>query len=277
MRIEAKAAIAWMLAIVQWALLAGLSAFALASCMCVGNDCEESPADPNALHLSINEPTRDSTYRTAEDSVSLEGSVDAGDVSWTRDGGTVTPALMFGGFWSVCWIDGWPYTCYYTLTWSASVPLHIGTNVISVSAQDGSGNRGQATISVTRTSGTPDVTPPTVSSTNPAIGELNVATNYPVSATFSESMDSTTITPATFLLRDAKGISVVGEVTIAGNTATFVSIGPLKGLTSYTATITTGARDLAGTAIATPFTWTFTTAVAPDTTPPSVTATSPLR
>jgi hypothetical protein len=37
----------------------------------------------------------------------------------------------------------------------------------------------------------------------------------------------------------------------------------LAGLTTYTATITTGAQDLAGNALATPYVWTFTTVADP--------------
>src|SRR5437773_8751460 len=47
--------------------------------------------------------------------------------------------------------------------------------------------------------------------------------------------------------------------------------------TTYTATITTGARDLAGNALATNFVWTFTTGVTPDTTRPTVSATVPVN
>src|SRR6266571_3558464 len=272
MRIEDEVTVALMLTTARRTLLAGLSVVVLASCTCVGNGCEESPADPNALHLSINQPTRDSTYTTAEDSVSLEGSVDAGDVSWTRDGGMTTPAFMFGGFWYVCWIDGWPYTCYYPLTWSASVPLHLGTNVITVTAQDLSGNRGQVTIIVTRPS---DVTSPTVSSTGPQNGVSGVGVNASINAKFSEPMDGTTITPETFSLVDSNGNSVVGTVTMDGDSSTFHPSALLAGLTTHAATVTTGVKDLAGNAMAAPRTWTFTTAVAPDTTPPSVISTSP--
>jgi len=275
MRIETKAAVALMSTDSRRVLLAGLAVFALTSC-CSGNGCEDD--NPNAPRISIDSPTQASTYTTAEDSVFLQGSMDPADVavSWTVDGGIATFAHIGGGP-HECYIMGWPYLCGASYYWYASVPLQVGTNVIRVTAQDGSGSRGQATISVTRIFGTPDVTPPTVSSTIPSIGASNVATNYSISATFSESMDGTTITSDTFQLRDTNGNSIVGVVAIAGNTATLDPIGPLTGLTSYTATITTGARDLAGNAIAGPFTWEFTTAVAPDKTPPSVTATSPLN
>src|SRR5439155_3456823 len=45
--------------------------------------------------------------------------------------------------------------------------------------------------------------------------------------------------------------------------------------TVYTATLTTGASDLAGNALAADLVWSFTTGVIPDTTAPSVSATVP--
>src|SRR6185436_4196162 len=46
-------------------------------------------------------------------------------------------------------------------------------------------------------------------------------------------------------------------------------------LTTYTAAITTGAKDLAGNALAIAFGWSFTTGATPDTTRPAVSATVP--
>src|SRR6185369_14474238 len=46
-------------------------------------------------------------------------------------------------------------------------------------------------------------------------------------------------------------------------------------LTTFTATVATGARDLAGNALATGFSWSFTTGATPDTTRPIVSATVP--
>jgi len=99
--------------------------------------------------------------------------------------------------------------------------------------------------------------------------------NASINAKFSEPMDGTTITPETFSLADSNGKSVVGTVTMDGDSATFHPSALLAGLTTHTATVTTGVKDLAGNAMAAPRTWTFTTAVAPDTTPPSVISTSP--
>ncbi len=56
---------------------------------------------------------------------------------------------------------------------------------------------------------------------------------------------------------------------------TFTPSSNLAYSTTYTGTITTGVRDLAGNAMAANYIWSFTTGAAPDTTPPTVTAVSP--
>ena len=52
---------------------------------------------------------------------------------------------------------------------------------------------------------------------------------------------------------------VAGTVSYANGTATFTPADSLAPLTSYTATINTGARDLAGNALTTDMSWSFTT------------------
>src|SRR5205823_5124210 len=119
------------------------------------------------------------------------------------------------------------------------------------------------------TTATPDTTPPTVSFTVPANAATGVAINQKIAAAFSEAMDPLTISPATFTLKQGT-TAVAGTVTYAGVTATFNPLSALAPDTTYTAMITTGARDLAGNALATAFSWTFTTTATPDTTPPTV-------
>lgn len=104
--------------------------------------------------------------------------------------------------------------------------------------------------------GGPDATPPTVSATNPANNATGVAVNDRVSATFSEPMDPATINATTFTLSNG----VTGAVSYAGNTATFTPSTSLQGGTAHTATITTGAKDVAGNALAQDHSWSFTTA-----------------
>ena len=119
-----------------------------------------------------------------------------------------------------------------------------------------------------------DATPPTVSFTDPADGATGLAINKKIASTFSEAMDPSTITTATFTLM--QGVTpVAGTVTYVGTTATFTPGSNLAASTVYTATITTGTKDLAGNAIASNFGWSFTTGAAPDTTRPTVNSTDP--
>ena len=126
----------------------------------------------------------------------------------------------------------------------------------------------------------PAPTAPTVISTVPTpSGVTGVATSQAVSATFSEAMNpATIISPATNFTLTAPGpVTVAGTVSyaVAGSVATFTPTAALTASTTYTVTIKTGAQDLAGNALASNYTWTFTTGAAPDTTKPTVISTVP--
>lgn len=116
--------------------------------------------------------------------------------------------------------------------------------------------------------------PPTVSVTDPADGDDGVVLNTRVQAAFSKGMDASTLTGSTFTLKQG-GEAVPATVTFAGTTATLTPAGTLANDTLFTATITTGATDFEGTALAADYVWTFTTRVAPDTTRPKVSFTNP--
>lgn len=121
-------------------------------------------------------------------------------------------------------------------------------------------------------------TPPTVISTVPVNGATGVPTNQALSATFSVAMTPATISATTFTLTaTTSGTSVVGTVTYvaAGSVATFTPTAVLAPTTQYTATITTGAQNLAGTGLAGNYVWTFTTAALPIAVPPTVISTIP--
>src|SRR5437588_5499975 len=119
-----------------------------------------------------------------------------------------------------------------------------------------------------------DTTAPTVSFTVPATAATGVAISGKIAVAFSEAMDPLTITPVTFTLQQGT-TAVAGTVSYAGVTATFKPVRTLAPHTTYTATVTTGARDLAGNALAANFVWSFTTGATPDTTRPTVSATVP--
>jgi hypothetical protein len=108
----------------------------------------------------------------------------------------------------------------------------------------------------------PDLVPPTVSSETPPSGAGGACPNTVVTATFSVPMNPATLNTTTFTLTSGTPpVAVDGVVTYAtsSNTATFAPSAPLALSTLYTATITTGAMDAQGVALAANFVWTFTT------------------
>jgi Ice-binding-like/Bacterial Ig-like domain len=110
--------------------------------------------------------------------------------------------------------------------------------------------------------GNPGLTPPTVISVEPPNGSAGVCPNTIVTATFSKAMNPATINDTTFLLAGPGTTAVAGVVTYdaPSNTATFTPSSALAIPTvTYTATITTGATDTFGNALASDFVWTFTT------------------
>ncbi len=117
-------------------------------------------------------------------------------------------------------------------------------------------------------------TDPTVISSSPMNGATNVPTSHNattgtlVTAIFSQPMDPATInsfpagTLLTFTLKETSGANVPGTVALnAANTvATFTPTAPaLNTNTSYTAMVTTAAKNAGGIAMANPVEWRFTT------------------
>ena len=99
---------------------------------------------------------------------------------------------------------------------------------------------------------------PTVMSAEPLNNVTGVPRNAEIAFTFSEAMDSSTINGSSFHVK--QGVTnVSGTITYSGTTAKFIPTDPLSSLTTYTATITTGAKNLAGRGLANNSVWTFTT------------------
>ena len=71
-------------------------------------------------------------------------------------------------------------------------------------------------------------------------------------------MDASTITTTTFTVK-AGSTAVPGTVSYSGTTATFTPTDNLAYSTPYTATVTTGAKNLAGNALASNYVWNFST------------------
>lgn len=102
---------------------------------------------------------------------------------------------------------------------------------------------------------------PTVTSIDPGNGDINVALNKVISATFSAPMNSLSLNTNSFTLKTGN-VMVSGAVNCWGSTANFVPITGLLANTIYTATITKAAKNQAGTPMVSNYSWTFTTGMA---------------
>ena len=159
------------------------------------------------------------------------------------------------------------------------IPGRVYTATVTTGATDLAGNAlaGISTAPTvannhvwTFTAGATDTTPPLITLTNPASGVTAVPINSTVNATFNEAMDPSTISNATFIVAQS---GVPAGTTISGTSsydapsmvATFKPSSNLTPSTTYIATITNGATDLAGNALVVPAVglpdnpWVFTT------------------
>ncbi len=116
----------------------------------------------------------------------------------------------------------------------------------------------------------PDTTAPTVTAVGPIGGVSGVSATSNVLATFNENMNAATITTTSFLLRNPANQVIPASVTYNSSTrtATLDPTSALAYLTTYTAVVKGGAtdprvKDTANNALASDYTWSFTTAAPP--------------
>ena len=148
-----------------------------------------------------------------------------------------------------------------TFTPASNLDLNkIYTATVTTGVKDLAGNAlaNNSVINFT-TGSTIDATLPTVTLTDPLNNATNVARDKVVTLTFSEAMDPLTITTSTLTVKQG-AVVVPGLVAYSGTTATFTPTDLLAAGLVYTAKISTGAKDLAGNAIASNTEWSFTTA-----------------
>lgn len=200
-----------------------------------------SPAD-NALSIATNSSV------TATFSVPMDpATITAAQFTLLQGATVLTGAVTYSGL---------------TATFSPSVNLEgnkLYTATITKAAKNMAGDALLINHVFTFTTGTaPDVTLPLVSSTDPLSAATNIARNKTITATFSETMDASSITSSTFTLK--KGLtSISGTVSYSSMVASFNPTTTLDASSVYTATITTDAKDAAGNTIATNNVWNFTT------------------
>ena len=96
-----------------------------------------------------------------------------------------------------------------------------------------------------------DTTAPAVSSTSPTDAETTVVSS--ISATFSEVMDHSTIDNSTFTIKDSSGNAVSGTVSSSDSgsatSSTFTPDSDFLRSVEYTATFSTGIKDLNGNSL----------------------------
>lgn len=182
-------------------------------------------------------------------SVTVSPEVDLGDANWSEDGMTVVfqpnEELVFNQA--------------YTLT---------------VSGNDPAGNdlNGNNSFGFT-TANPPDTTPPTVASNSPADGASGVPSATNISLSFSEPMNRASV-EAAFDVEPAVTCSFAWS---ADDTlVTCIPSAELATSTAYMVTLAATAADTAGNTLEAAHSFSFTTAAAPDTTPPTVSSTSPI-
>jgi large repetitive protein len=112
-----------------------------------------------------------------------------------------------------------------------------------------------------------DTTAPRVTSTNPPAAAA-VALPSRIEVTFDEPLNGATVSPSSLELRDSSNALVASSVSYDAATtrASLIPASPLSYLATYTATVRGGASgitDIAGNAMASDHTWTFTIGAAP--------------
>ncbi len=190
------------------------------------------------------------------------------------------------------WLDGRDSSAFTGIAWNgttlsfgvtagagsnglqALVPLSSEAGVVNGVKRDGTGvsysfvtRKGIDYASFTATAGSYEVSygvdgaPPTVVARSPAPGSTNVSRGTAITATFSEPMDAATITGSRFQLLGPTGTAVAATLgyNAETRTASFAPDSPLAADTTYTATLNSGATDLAGNPISGTISWSFTT------------------
>lgn len=137
-------------------------------------------------------------------------------------------------------------------------PNKVYTATLTTGTKDMAGNALASNTMISFTTATGDTTLPTVNATGPVSNATNVALNKTIALTFSEAMDPLTINQSTFTLKQGSTV-VPGTVNYSGTTAIFTPSSILAPGLTYTATISTAAKDVTGNALAANIVWSFTT------------------
>ena len=200
-------------------------------------------SDTTAPTVTISAPTASGALATSSSTLSISGTaadnVGVTAVSWATDRGRSGTASG-------------------TTSWTASVALLTGANVVTVTARDAAGNLGRAMMTVTYT--VPDTTPPSISILGPT-SQPSYTTTASVVTLGGSSSDNVGVTAVTWANnRGGSGFS-------SGTTSWSIPSVSLQGGSNV---ITMTAQDAAGNRGTAVLTVNYTVA-----TPPTVTITAP--
>ncbi len=165
-----------------------------------------------------------------------------------------------------------------TASFTPSSPLSANSLysvTITREVKDSAGNPMVADYSWSFTTASPvDATAPVIISVLPLENANNVQTNVKPSVTFSEAIDPATMNASTFVLKK-DGNNITGTVVLNGTTATLTPAAALSANSTYSVTVMTGVKDLAGNMLAAVKTWNFNTVGLADITAPQVSSVTP--
>lgn len=113
---------------------------------------------------------------------------------------------------------------------------------------------------------TNDFTPPSITITIPVNGDTAVSLNFPVTINWNENIDCSTVTTLTVTINPAVTWSMTS---CSGSQTVFTPSGQANS-TTYTVTVNTEVRDVAGNAMVSDYAFSYTTAAPVDVTPPSI-------
>ncbi len=154
---------------------------------------------------------------------------------------------------------------------SALAPSTTYTSTITTGAADLLGQNLANDVVWTFTTGPTLCQPPLPpSSVSPANESTGICSNTVIAVTFPQAMLPASINSASFKLAGPGITPVAGTITHdqANKIFVFSPAATLALNTTFTGTITTGAEDMSGNALASDFVWTFTTSPTACTTPP---------
>jgi hypothetical protein len=146
---------------------------------------------------------------------------------------------------------------------AASLPA---TLIFTVTVSNGS-------LATVKTTTVTVESPFVVTATAPTASAIDVPSTPVISATFSQPVDPSTVTPSSVVLYGPAQTPVAATVGYTSSTVTLTPSGPLAFKTTYTARVvggTAGVKDASGTLLSSDVTWTFTTIA--DLVPPAITA-----